>query len=54
MGERKTGALRVNFDRKLKLEFHGAKVTSDAEPLPYRELDETLRLRFVTLLMKSR
>ncbi len=30
MGETKKDALRVNFDRKLKLEFHGAKVTSDA------------------------
>ena len=26
MGE---NTLRVNFDRKLKLEFHGVKVTSD-------------------------
>jgi hypothetical protein len=30
MGERKKDVLRVNFDRKLKLEFHGVKVTSDA------------------------
>jgi len=30
MGERKKDALRVNFERKLKLEFHGVKVTSDA------------------------
>jgi len=30
MGESKKDALRVNFNRKLKLEFHGVKVTSDA------------------------
>jgi hypothetical protein len=30
MGERKKPALRLNFNRKLKLEFHGAKITSDA------------------------
>ncbi len=29
MGEGKKYALRVNFDQKLKLEFHGTKVTSN-------------------------
>ncbi len=44
MGDRREQALRVQFDGKLKLEFHGANVTSDAGLLAFRELDEALRL----------
>ncbi len=44
MGESRKDALRVNFDNKLKLEFHGVKVTSDAGLLVYREIDDVFGL----------
>ena len=44
MGEAKQGPLRVDFDRRLKLEFHGSQISTDAGLLPYRELDDAFGL----------
>src|SRR5215207_4560850 len=43
-GEAHEAALRVTLDPRLKLEFHGSRVTSDAGLLPFRDLDDALGL----------
>src|SRR3954462_2385278 len=44
LGEAQDAALGLAFDRRLKLEFHGTKVTSDGGLLACRELDDALGL----------
>ncbi|MFW6039255.1 MAG: transposase [bacterium] len=36
--------MRPDFDRRVKLEFHGARVSSDGGLLPYRDLNEACSL----------
>jgi Transposase DDE domain group 1 len=44
MGDAKSGPVRLSFNPQLRVEFHGATVTSDAGLLLPRELDERLGL----------
>lgn len=43
-GESKSDALRLDFDCRIKLHFHGAKLSSDGGLLLFRELDAALGL----------
>ena len=44
MGDGEKACLRLQFNPQIRLEFHGATITSDAGLLAFRELDDALDL----------
>ena len=44
MGQARQQALRVGFGSVIKLEFHGARVSSDAGLFAFRDIDEVAQL----------
>ena len=44
MDDARKDALRVDFDRSIKLGFHGSAISSNGGLLAYRDLDEAFAL----------
>ena len=55
-GAGETENVLLGFDRRVRLEFHGSKMSSDGDLLLFRELDEVLGLHDIAggLLMDTR
>ena len=47
MGDREKASLRLQFNPQIRLELHGATITSDAGLLAFRELDDALGLTHI-------
>ena len=56
MGDGEKTPLRLKFDPRIRLEFRGAAITSDAGLLPIREFDDALDLAHIAsdYLLESR
>ena len=56
MGDSEKATLRLQFNSQIRLEFHGATITSDAGLLAFRELDDALGLTHIPTdyLLESR
>jgi hypothetical protein len=50
MGETGEDGLRLYFDSRVRLKFHGATITTDADLLACRELDDALGLTEAALM----
>ena len=50
MGEKAQEALKLQFDKRLRLEFHGARITSDVGLLACQELDWALGRKVFEML----
>ena len=53
MGDGEKASLRLQFNPKVRLAFHGATITTDAGLLAFREFDDALGLSLRTTSRKA-